>query len=312
VKRIVEWIREKPISGFFFITFVITWGLGFSFIAVLQRGMYQLSLLLSIALCGPALAGILVIFIGNREPKSGSKKAQWVAFLIASLAGTAIYSAHNYYFINVPILVGNVVLAMLLVTPPVALVISTAFSRVAAVRSAMITLVDPRGYIAWSLIALVIFPGLAFLSIAISGWLGRYGTFRSGYAVSGLPLLGLIIVRFLYQFFFYNAVGEEAGWTGFARPRLQAHVSPLITALIVTLFWAPWHAFLWYVKGQDVFSLHYWIDTYFDLMPDAIIYGWLFNRSKGSILVVGIAHAARNTAAKSLPGLDWPRMPRHS
>jgi len=40
-------------------------------------------------------------------------------------------------------------------------------------------------------------------------------------------------------------------------------------------------------------------------MPDAIIYGWLNNRSKGSILVEGIAHAARNAAAKSLPDLAW-------
>ncbi|MCK7461760.1 MAG: CPBP family glutamic-type intramembrane protease [Sphingobacterium sp.] len=53
---------------------------------------------------------------------------------------------------------------------------------------------------------------------------------------SGLTLIGLITVKFLYQFFFFNAAGEETGWRGFALPRLQAHTSPLIAALIIGFF----------------------------------------------------------------------------
>jgi membrane protease YdiL (CAAX protease family) len=34
--------------------------------------------------------------------------------------------------------------------------------------------------------------------------------------------------------------------------------------------------------------------------------GWLYNRSKGSILVAGFAHAAANTAFAFFPNLDWP------
>jgi membrane protease YdiL (CAAX protease family) len=198
-----------------------------------------------------------------------------------------------------------VVFGFLLVTPPVAYVISGAFSRVPAVRSSLVTLIDPRGAIGWSLIVLVFVPGLDLLSIAISGLFGRYATFNIGYAASSYPLLGLIVIKFFYQLFFYNATGEETGWTGFARPRLQAHVSPLITALIVTLFWAPWHAFLWYAEGQNVLSLNYWIDTYIHLIPVSIVFGWLYNRSKGSILVVGIAHSASNTVVEFLPNLNW-------
>lgn len=305
MKLIIEWIRKKPIAAFFVITFVITWGLGFSYIAVLQRGRYQLAFLVSIATCGPALAGILVTTVGNREPRSGSKKTRWIALLIAQLIGTAVYSASNFYINNVPISAVIVVFAFLLITPPVAYVLSGAFSRVPAVRLSLITLVDPRSAIGWSLIALVLFPGLGYLSIAISGLFGRYATFNGGSPASSYPLLGLILINLLYQLFFYVLPGEEAGWTGFARPRLQALVSPLVTSLIVTLFWIPWHAFLWYAQGHNVFSLEYWIDSYVYLIPDSIIYGWLYNRSKGSILVVGIAHAARNTVAIFLPNLDF-------
>jgi membrane protease YdiL (CAAX protease family) len=36
-----------------------------------------------------------------------------------------------------------------------------------------------------------------------------------------------------------------------------------------------------------------------------VIISWLYNRSKGSILVAGIAHAAANTAFAFFPNLDW-------
>ena len=36
-----------------------------------------------------------------------------------------------------------------------------------------------------------------------------------------------------------------------------------------------------------------------------MIIGWFYNRSKGSILVAGIAHAAANTAIAFFPNLDW-------
>jgi membrane protease YdiL (CAAX protease family) len=36
-----------------------------------------------------------------------------------------------------------------------------------------------------------------------------------------------------------------------------------------------------------------------------VIIGWFYNRSKGSILVAGIAHAAANTASAFFPNLDW-------
>lgn len=236
MKTITNLISRHQVAAFFMITFAITWGLGFSYIAVLQHGIYQLAILASLATCGPALAGILVTTVGNREPRSGSKKARWIAFLIALLMSTAVYSVYNFYYSNIPLSVGYMVLAMLLVTPPVAYIISATFSRVPAVRSSLVTLIDPRGAIGWSLISLVIFPCLAFLSIAVSSLVGGDATFRIGYLPSSSPLLVMIGLRFLYQLFFYNATGEEAGWTGFARPRLQVRVSPLITALIVTLF----------------------------------------------------------------------------
>ena len=63
--------------------------------------------------------------------------------------------------------------------------------------------------------------------------------------------------------------------------------------------------FLWSAEGKDIFSLAYWIKTYLELFPATVIIGWFYNRSKGSILVAGITHAAANTAFAFFPNLDW-------
>jgi membrane protease YdiL (CAAX protease family) len=109
----------------------------------------------------------------------------------------------------------------------------------------------------------------------------------------------------VYQFFFFNATGEEAGWRGFALPRLQASVSPLVARLIIAVFWAPWHLFLWQAEGQAVFTWQHWIGQYQSLLPASIMIGWLYNRSRGSILVAGVVHASGNTVCAFLPDLDW-------
>jgi len=111
-----------------------------------------------------------------------------------------------------------------------------------------------------------------------------------------LVLIGLVAVKFFYQLFFFNATGEEAGWRGFALPRLQSRISPLVASLIIALFWINWHWFLWQAEGNPIFSWQYWIVQYALHIPASVIIGWFYNRSKGSILVAGIAHAAANTA----------------
>jgi hypothetical protein len=58
-------------------------------------------------------------------------------------------------------------------------------------------------------------------------------------------------------------------------------------------------------EGKPVFSPGFWVQTYLELLPGTVILGWFYNRSKGSILVAGIAHAAANTAYAFFPNLDW-------
>jgi membrane protease YdiL (CAAX protease family) len=179
---------------------------------------------------------------------------------------------------------------------PVAIVIGATHSRIPAVKNYLSSLIRLRGVWGWALLALVLIPATFLPSTLISSLLGRQSTTTHQFSETGMVLIGLIVVKFLYQFFFFNATGEEAGWRGFALPRLQSRTSPLIASLIIALLWINWHWFLWQAEGNPIFSWRYWIIQYALHIPVSVIIGWLYNRSKGSILVAGIAHAAANTA----------------
>ena len=148
-------------------------------------------------------------------------------------------------------------------------------------------------------------PALVLLSIPISSLLGRQPITAHQFPETGLALIGLVAVKFFYQLFFFNATGEEAGWRGFALPRMQSRTSPLVACLVINIFWPLWHLFPWMAEGRPVFSPEYWGRTYLELLPGTVTLGWIYNRSKGSILVAGITHAAANTAYWLFPNLDW-------
>jgi membrane protease YdiL (CAAX protease family) len=114
-------------------------------------------------------------------------------------------------------------------------------------------------------------------------------------------LVGLVFVKFFYQFFFFNATGEEAGWRGFALPRLQTHTSPLIAAVVIAVFWVPWHLFGWHAEGQPISTPQYWIVMYIGHILLSVLIVWIYNRARGSIMVAGITHAAANTIQAFIP-----------
>jgi len=98
-------------------------------------------------------------------------------------------------------------------------------------------------------------------------------------------------------FFAYNLAsfgyGEEVGWRGFALPRLQARHSALASALLLTLGWALWHAPLFLYRpgyaGMNVAGIAGWL---FSLVTGSVLLTWLYNGSRGSLLLVAIFHAA--------------------
>jgi membrane protease YdiL (CAAX protease family) len=125
------------------------------------------------------------------------------------------------------------------------------------------------------------------------------------------PLAPFIPLFFI--FVIVAGIGEELGWPGFLTPRLQARYSAFTTSLIRAVLLCIWHLplFIYSSLGSPSFAdLHYtgWISqlgllqslvalTFMLLLPWSIISTWIFNNTRGSLLLVAILHGSEVWAA---------------
>ncbi len=104
---------------------------------------------------------------------------------------------------------------------------------------------------------------------------------------------------FILPFFIFDFLtnGEEMGWRGYVLPRLQAKQTALISSLVVGLLWGLWHLPRYFAPDNTgSFGL-----LLIKVLADTVIYTWLYNNTKGSLLLTTILHAAGNTAGAFLP-----------
>ena len=69
----------------------------------------------------------------------------------------------------------------------------------------------------------------------------------------------------------------------------QFRYSALLASLILGVLWAFWHL-PFVVTGEDT-----WIDAILFTIEWSIVYTWLFNNAKGSVLIVMLFHNMNNT-----------------
>ena len=108
----------------------------------------------------------------------------------------------------------------------------------------------------------------------------------------------------IFLFFLYNVIffgfGEETGWRGFALPRLQSRYNALMSCVILTMFWAIWHWPLFlYRPGYMDMGFAAIAGWFLSLLTGSILLSWLYNSSRGSILVCAIFHATIDIAFTS-------------
>src|SRR5512136_833083 len=164
MNKVTNWVKEHQVIAFFILTFAITWGLGFSYAAVMNKKVFLLAPLVFVATCGPALAGIIITAITNTQPWEGKRKAFWITFLVAWVVSALVFLANNTFINHAPlnpVMVGGTLVSVI----PVAFVISMAYSRIPAVKRYVSSLIRLRGVWGWSLLALLIYPALVLLSI---------------------------------------------------------------------------------------------------------------------------------------------------
>jgi uncharacterized protein len=98
---------------------------------------------------------------------------------------------------------------------------------------------------------------------------------------------------FLFSIFPGSAVGEELGWRGFALPRLQARHSALAASLIVGTVWGAYH-FPLFLIGTPNRPLALFLPFAISCVIMSIFYTWMYNGTRGSLLIVVLLHATTN------------------
>jgi membrane protease YdiL (CAAX protease family) len=84
-----------------------------------------------------------------------------------------------------------------------------------------------------------------------------------------------------------GALAEEVGWRGFALPRLQRQSGALIASLVIGLVWGIWHIPLLVYYGTQPAEI---VLAVVGTIPIAILYTWLYNQTRGSLLLVFLFH----------------------
>jgi membrane protease YdiL (CAAX protease family) len=111
-------------------------------------------------------------------------------------------------------------------------------------------------------------------------------------AALGMPLLSAIgFVAFMI--FPGSALGEEVGWRGFALPRLQSNRTALSASLVLGFLHALWHLPLW-LSGEPDHPLSLYPAFVIQFIAMAVIFTWLYNNTRGSLLLAVLFHAALN------------------
>ena len=109
----------------------------------------------------------------------------------------------------------------------------------------------------------------------------------------------MIIPSFLASFI-ATGMAEEFGWRGYVLPRFQAKWNALTSSIVLGLIWAAWHIPSFFIQGGGLYQRNFWEFVATTLLG-SVLYTWIFNNTKGSVLAVCLIHAAWNTTMVGVP-----------
>jgi membrane protease YdiL (CAAX protease family) len=160
----------------------------------------------------------------------------------------------------------------------------------AGVRRLLRRIVLWRVGLRWYLFAFIGVPLLMALgTIIVPGGLASFQFLGPGYVLTYLA-------TFIPVLIIGGPLFEEIGWRGFALPRMQRLHGPLVGSIILGILWGLWHLpeFLvpsWAATsgGRDLLAI---VKFVMFAIASAIVFTWVFNNTKGSVLMAILVHAS--------------------
>lgn len=164
-------------------------------------------------------------------------------------------------------------------------------------------LTRPQG---WRWLAFVVLYPLAMRGVVFGlDWL-LGGTAPVFLQAEGVPennpwvtLLGLLALHVLIR-----GIGEETGWRGFALGHLLPRYGAFSASLILGALWAIWH---FHPANFPTLLAPAGIAISLNIVATSVIYTWLYNYTRGSLLTAVLFHASLNVAEWIMPiGISNP------
>ncbi|MBE0682606.1 MAG: CPBP family intramembrane metalloprotease [Anaerolineales bacterium] len=89
--------------------------------------------------------------------------------------------------------------------------------------------------------------------------------------------------------------GEELAWRGFALPRLQSKFNALTSSIILGVVWGLFHLPLFFTLTGSSQAGASFLDFLLSTVSLTVIFTWMYNHTRGSVLLAYLLHGATNT-----------------
>lgn len=141
----------------------------------------------------------------------------------------------------------------------------------------------------WYVPILLIMAGVMVLSFVVQRLMGE---------PVPLPHITILSVLVLCIGFFFGALGEELGWSGYALDPMQARWGALKASLMLGGFWAIYHYVGLVQAHRSVTFIAWWTLNTVSLR---VIMVWLFNHTGKSVFGMALFHMTINTTWQLFP-----------
>jgi uncharacterized protein len=296
-----QWIAQHNTSAFLLITFGISWLLWLASGALSRTPIRSPDLSWLVAQIGvfaPAFAGMIV---GSCTEKGRARQAFRLLVLVYAPAvalGLWIATRGFTSFVAVDALAmwGMIALAVWILV-----CFSGQRNRLVSWPGQPANRVKT---VLWSMGCLLA-PVVFFLAawVMTSGMSGRASSIPA-MPIRELTPLGLI-AAFAMNLAYGGSLGEEPGWRGAWLPGLLRRHTPLLASLIISFWWALWHAPIDLTQGFGLAGVGGLIIRQVWTLPGTILFTWVTLRAGGSLIPPLVLH----TSINAIPdfALDQPQ-----
>jgi uncharacterized protein len=140
----------------------------------------------------------------------------------------------------------------------------------------------------WFALAFVLPPTIMLAAILVHVVLG--GAYPAYVGTDHIPL---VILNFVLVLMVGGPLGEEFGWRGFMTPALRSRMGWRPASVIIGLVWGAWHLPLFFLAGTPQSSMPVAVFM-LNILAGAVVFGWLYERTRGSVLPAIVLHTSLN------------------